>query len=216
MIRAVVFDMDGVIIDSETVYRKACTELVTELGGKISVELFEKQMGLKMTETQKVVVETAGLDMKPEDFGRRYMERYMKLARETLEPNPGLIDLLAYLSEKVKLAIASSTERAAIEELMRKINVLDYFEVVVGGDEVHESKPSPIIYLRAAELLGVKPEECVVVEDSPNGIRSGVRAGMEVLGVRNEENAHLDLSFSKDVFEDLYKVKEYLEKLLES
>ncbi len=140
----------------------------------------------------------------------------MKLARETLEPNPGLIDLLAYLSEKVKLAIASSTERAAIEELMRKINVLDYFEVVVGGDEVHESKPSPIIYLRAAELLGVKPEECVVVEDSPNGIRSGVRAGMEVLGVRNEENAHLDLSFSKDVFEDLYKVKEYIEKLLES
>jgi beta-phosphoglucomutase-like phosphatase (HAD superfamily) len=97
---------------------------------------------------------------------------------------------------------------------MRKINVLDYFEVVVGGDEVHESKPSPIIYLRAAELLGVKPEECVVVEDSPNGIRSGVRAGMEVLGVRNEENAHLDLSFSKDVSKIFYKVKEYLEKFL--
>jgi len=100
MIKAAIFDMDGVIIDSEKIYRRACTELVDELGGKISVELFERQMGLKMSETQKVVVQTAGLEIEPEEFGRRYMERYLELARETLVPNPGLVNLLDFLSER--------------------------------------------------------------------------------------------------------------------
>ncbi|KUK67412.1 MAG: Haloacid dehalogenase superfamily enzyme, subfamily IA, partial [Mesotoga infera] len=127
MIKAAIFDMDGVIIDSEKIYRRACTELVDELGGKISVELFERQMGLKMSETQKVVVQTAGLEIEPEEFGKRYMERYLELARETLVPNPGLVNLLDFLSEKVELAIASSTEKAAVEELMKRIGVLDYF-----------------------------------------------------------------------------------------
>jgi HAD superfamily hydrolase (TIGR01509 family) len=214
MIRAAIFDMDGVIIDSEKIYRRACTELVDELGGKISVELFERQMGLKMSETQKVVVQTAGLEIEPEEFGKRYMERYLELARETLVPNPGLVNLLDFLSEKVELAIASSTEKAAVEELMKRIGVLDYFEIIVGGDEVDESKPSPMIYLKASELLGVNPEECIVIEDSPNGIKSGIGAGMEVLGVRHGENAHLDLSASSHVFDDLYGVKEYLETVL--
>ncbi|HPQ92110.1 MAG TPA: HAD-IA family hydrolase, partial [Mesotoga prima] len=155
-----------------------------------------------------------GLDMEPEEFGRRYMERYLELARETVVPNIGLIELLDFLYGKVELAIASSTEKSAVEELMKKINVLEYFSVIVGGDEVRESKPSPMIYQRASRLLGIAPEDCIVIEDSPNGIRSGFMAGMEVLGVRHEENIDLDLSLSKHVFDNLNGVREYLEKRL--
>lgn len=214
MTKAVIFDMDGVIIDSEKLYRKACTELVQELGGSINQELFDKQMGLKMEETQRVVVQLAGLSMKPEEFGREYIERFLKLAREVLVPNRGLIELLSFLKPRVKLAIASSTTKEVVLELMERIGVKEYFQVIVGGDEVVESKPEPQIYLKAAELLAVRPGECIVIEDSPSGIESAVNAGMRVLAVKHDENRGLDLSRAVEQFDDLEEVRLYLEKKL--
>ena len=214
MIRAVIFDMDGVMIDSEVLYRRACTEIVLEHGGRISTELFEKQMGLKMEETQRVVVEVAGLPMTPEIFGREYIRKFLSIARKELRPNPGLIELLDFLSSRVLLGIASSTERAVVLELVDQIGAREFFNAIVGGDEIGPSKPDPSIYLRAAQLLGVLPEDCIVIEDSPNGIESGTSARMKVLAVRHEENRNLDLSAAYRVFENLHEVMSYLENSL--
>jgi HAD superfamily hydrolase (TIGR01509 family) len=212
MIKAVIFDMDGVMIDSERLYREACTEIVGRYGGAITPELFEKQMGLKMEETQRVVVEIADLPLTPQEFGKMYIERFLEIARERLGPNPGLVELLEFLSPRVKLGIASSTEKGVIMEIVEQIGVGRYFQAIVGGDEISRSKPDPAIYLHAAGLLGCDPEECIVIEDSPNGIKSGTAAGMKVLAVLHDENGHLDLSGAGEVFENLIEVGEYLRR----
>jgi HAD superfamily hydrolase (TIGR01509 family) len=212
MIKAVIFDMDGVMIDSERLYREACTEIVSRYGGTVTPELFDKQMGLKMEETQRVVVEIARLPLTPQEFGRMYIERFLEIARERLGPNPGLVELLEFLSPRVKLGIASSTEKSVIMEIVEQIGVGRYFQTIVGGDEISRSKPDPTIYLHAASLLGCDPEECIVIEDSPNGIKSGTAAGMEVFAVLHDENRHLDLSGAGKVFENLVEVGEYLRR----
>ncbi|KUK92074.1 MAG: HAD-superfamily hydrolase, subfamily IA, variant 3 [Thermotogales bacterium 46_20] len=214
--KAVIFDMDGVIFDSEGLYREACISLVQRYDGTVTEDLFERQMGLKMDESQRVAVEVSGAKVSPEEFGRNYEEEFLKRANNELKTIPGVEKLLDFLKGRVRMAIASSTKTAIITGFLEKFGFEKYFDAVVGGDQVINSKPSPEIYLEAARLLGVQPGECLVIEDSPAGIISATRAGMRVLAIRHDHNSQLDLTTAERVFHDHRAVARYIEAFVDT
>lgn len=216
LIGAVIFDMDGVIVDTEGLYREACEAVVRRYGGTVTKELFIRQMGLAMKESQKIVVELAKLPLAPEDFGKEYLEEFLKRAKNKLKPNDGLLELLNFLQGKVKLGVASSTVSRVVYDILRTIDIFHYFDHIVGGDEVENSKPAPDIYLKCAEYLKVDPKNCIAIEDSPAGIKSAKTSGMKVYAIRHKENRNLDLSEADDIFDGLRQIREFMVEKLQS
>lgn len=214
MISAVIFDMDGVIIDSEKLYRKAFDIVVTRYGGASSGELFARQMGKEMKEAQKIIVETAALEVSPECFGKEYLEEFLKIARKRLIPNPGLEELLKYLKGKVRIGLASSTPRVIVKEFMNRLGLSPYFDEIICGDMVARSKPDPEIYRLVSQKLNVKPENCIAIEDSPSGIESAVNAGIKVFALIHDENRNQDLTGADECFETLGDIEKKLKTLL--
>ena len=184
-IDAFIFDMDGVIFDSESLYITCCAEAAEPLGMENIVETCYRCIGVTVGITRGILVETYGDEELVDRFRKDAAERFMdKFRRGLLEMKPGVRELLAFLKERhYKTAIASSTSTSYVETELGGAGIRQYFDHVVGGDQVSRSKPNPDIFLRAAELLGTAPERCAVIEDSFNGIRAAKAAGMTAVMV---------------------------------
>ena len=189
MIRAgemdgVVFDMDGVIFDSETLGIKAWKVIVDRYGFEDIETVAMKCIGRSTKDTMAIIKESYGEDI---DIDKLYAEcrAVMKdIIRENhgIPKKAGAVELLSWLREKgIKVALASSTSYRTVVEELTEAGLRDYFEVIVGGDMIENSKPEPDIYLMACEKLGVRPENTIAVEDSRNGIISAYRAGMKAV-----------------------------------
>ncbi len=181
----VIFDMDGVIFDSERLYIECCEEAADVFGMENIVEACRRCIGLTSAVTEAILLEMyrdAGLVA-------RFRERSAALftdrcRRGLLEVKPGAAELLKSLKAAgVRTAIASSTRTEIVKNELRDAGLLDCFTAIVGGDQVQRSKPNPDIFLKAAELLGAAPEACLVIEDSYNGIRAAKAAGMTAVMV---------------------------------
>ena len=171
---AVVFDMDGVIFDSE----RAVMNCWLELAQKYNIKDIEKPyfacVGTTMTRTREIMLETYGEDFPYDEYARKsslmYHEKY---DGGKLPMKPGVMELLSYLKEKgKKIALASSTRRETVTNQLRWAGIIDYFDVIICGDMVARSKPAPDIFLKACQELGVSPENTYAIEDSYNGIRA--------------------------------------------
>lgn len=171
---AVVFDMDGVIFDSE----RAVMNCWLELAQKYDIKDIEKPyfacVGTTMTRTREIMLETYGEDFPYDEYAREsslmYHEKY---DGGKLPMKPGVMELLSYLKEKgKKIALASSTRRETVTNQLRWAGIIDYFDVIICGDMVSRSKPAPDIFLKACQELGVSPENTYAIEDSYNGIRA--------------------------------------------
>jgi HAD superfamily hydrolase (TIGR01509 family) len=129
-----------------------------------------------------------------DEYIARYDDMLVRVLREPHAPAAGVSALIARLRELgMRLAVASSSRTAWVEATIRSLGLADAFDVVVSGDDVERGKPDPAIYVLTAQRLGVAPERCMAIEDSPNGVQSARLAGMTVLGVRTEYTAHLHL-----------------------
>lgn len=171
---AVVFDMDGVIFDSE----RAVMNCWLELAQKYDIKDIEKPyfacVGTTMTRTREIMLETYGEDFPYDEYAREsslmYHEKY---DGGKLPMKPGVMELLSYLKGKgKKIALASSTRRETVTNQLRWTGIIDYFDVIICGDMVARSKPAPDIFLKACQELGVSPENTYAIEDSYNGIRA--------------------------------------------
>lgn len=171
---AVVFDMDGVIFDSE----RAVMNCWLELAQKYDIKDIEKPyfacVGTTMTRTREIMLETYGEDFPYDEYAREsslmYHEKY---DGGKLTMKPGVMELLSYLKGKgKKIALASSTRRETVTNQLRWAGIIDYFDVIICGDMVTKSKPAPDIFLKACQELGVSPEKTYAIEDSYNGIRA--------------------------------------------
>ena len=171
---AIVFDMDGVIFDSE----RAVMNCWLELAQKYDIKDIEKPyfacVGTTMTRTREIMLETYGEDFPYDEYAREsslmYHEKY---DGGKLPMKPGVMELLSYLKEKgKKIALASSTRRETVTNQLRWAGIIDYFDVIICGDMVARSKPAPDIFLKACQELGVSPENTYAIEDSYNGIRA--------------------------------------------
>ena len=177
--KAVLFDMDGVIFDSERAVLEVWREIAGELGLDGIGEVFIQCVGTNKRRTEEILLAAyPALDFGEFDreVRRRFLARYDK---GRLPVKPGAEQILRALRERnVPLALASSTESGVVRRELEEAGLLRYFDAVIGGDQVHVSKPNPEIFLLAARALGAAPEDCFVIEDSFNGIRAARAAGM--------------------------------------
>lgn len=180
MRRAVLFDMDGVISDTERFYVEAIIERLKREGISAVPEQLGDLFGSTMRHNWGILKEWYGLQGDVDTYVDEVHEIKMEIQEaQGLKPMPGVVELIRKLhGAGVPLAVASSSPREVIEHHMKAFGIRDCFDTIVSGLECREGKPDPEIYLRAAENLGVEPSECVVIEDSSNGVRAGKAAGM--------------------------------------
>jgi beta-phosphoglucomutase family hydrolase len=185
-IRAVIWDMDGVIADSGPYHLAAWQEIFGPRGVKFTAGDFEHSFGLR---NDNIIRNTLGKGITQAEVDNIAGEKevtFRRLARGRIKPLPGALELLKSLQkEGLRMAIASSTPAENIELVTGTLGIAGYFQVIVNGHEVSEGKPSPKVFLLAAQRLGVKPANCLVIEDAVAGVAAAKRAGMYCLAVTN-------------------------------
>lgn len=213
---SVILDMDGTIFDTERLVLD-CWERVGDKHGIRDIrEVFMRCIGTNKVRTQEIVYEHYGKDFPFEKFSEESSVLFHEITEKAGIPvKKGAEELLEYLSKnRVSLGLASSTRLAAVTQELQTAGLYDYFQVVVGGDLLKNSKPAPDIYLMACERMGILPENTYAVEDSYNGIRSAHSAGLHPVMVPDLTPATEEMrSLSVAVFEDLFGVKDYFAKM---
>lgn len=185
VIDAVVFDLDGVLLQSEEVWDAVREGYVRERGGRYDEAIQRAMMGMSAPEWSRLLAEEAGVDASPEQINADVVERMLGAYARELPLVPGAVDVVGRLAARFPLALASSSNRAIFEEALRLAGLADAFQATVSSEEVPQGKPAPDVYLEAARRLGVAPEKCAAVEDSHSGIRSAHAAGMRVIAIPN-------------------------------
>jgi HAD superfamily hydrolase (TIGR01509 family) len=184
---AVIFDMDGVLVDSETVWDDVRKRFVEEKGGRWRDGAQRDMMGMSSVEWSRYVRDRLGVDMDPEEISREVADRVAGVYREKLPLLPGAVEAVSSLAAEWPLGLASSSNRHVIDLVLELAKIADDFQVTVSSEEVGAGKPAPDVYLETARRLGKEAPACVAIEDSTNGIRSAHAAGMAVVAMPNQD-----------------------------
>jgi HAD superfamily hydrolase (TIGR01509 family) len=201
---AVVFDMDGVLLDSEPLHHAVLTELLAQDGRSMDRAEYEQFIGWTTEAMFETLIARYGLQATVGEYGARYTAMILHALQQPLEPAAGVVALVQHLAQLgLRLAVASSSQRAWIDTTLRSLGLSAMFPTVVSADDVERGKPDPAIYRLAADRLGVPPARCVAIEDSPTGVLSARAAGMTVLGVRTPYTAHLQLEGADRIVDSL-------------
>lgn len=182
-VAAVVFDMDGVLIDSEQAWADAREELARERGGTWPEGTQQRMMGMSSKEWSRFMRDELGVPMEPHEISDEVVARIERRFQEHLPILPHAREAVERLSESFPLAVASSSNRPVIDLVLDLAGLAEAFSATVSSEEVPRGKPSPDVYLEAARRLGTEADACVAVEDSTNGIRAARAAGMDVIAV---------------------------------
>ena len=185
MIEAVVFDLDGVLLDSEQVWDAVRERLVHERGGRWHGQAQADMMGMSSVEWSRYMHDELGLTEPPEEISAEVVHRMLASYRERLPLIEGAADAVERLAARWPLGLASSSNREVIDAALETGGLASLFRVTVSSEEVERGKPAPDVYLEAASRLGVTVERCAAVEDSRNGIGSARAAGMRVIALPN-------------------------------
>jgi HAD superfamily hydrolase (TIGR01509 family) len=186
-IAAVIFDLDGVLIDSEGLWNEARVEITSEAGGQWRPEAQRAMMGMSSLEWSRYMHEDLGVPIEPEQLSEMVVSRLARLYRERVPLLPGAREAVIGCSEVWPLGLASSSNRPLIELVLDLTELRQCFRATVSSEELPRGKPAPDVYLEAARRLEVAPERCAAVEDSTNGLLSADAAGMTVIAVPNRE-----------------------------
>jgi HAD superfamily hydrolase (TIGR01509 family) len=187
MIQAVVFDMDGVLIDSEQVWDDVRENLARERGGQWHPGAQRDMMGMSSREWSAYMHERIGLAEPPEEINRIVVERMLQRYAAGLPWIPGALEAVRRIAASFPLGLASSSNRELIDVVLEAGGVAGLFRATVSSEEVSRGKPAPDVYLEAARRLRVDPARCVAIEDSHNGIRSAKAAGMTCIAIPNPQ-----------------------------
>lgn len=210
---AVVFDMDGVIFDSERLVLECWEKIGSEYHLEGMREAFLPCIGANSTKTREIVLERYGKDFPYDEFIQESSKLFHGIIDESGLPiKKGVLELLAYLKScEVPMALASSTRLEIVTQELKQAGLYEYFGVVMGGDQLKGSKPEPDIYLMTCEKLGVRPAHSYAIEDSYNGIRSAYSAGMKPIMVPDLLAPTEEMrEKSVVILEDLLQVKAWI------
>jgi HAD superfamily hydrolase (TIGR01509 family) len=215
--KLVIFDCDGVLVDSEPISNEIGAEWITALGWPMdAAEARARFLGLSDTAMFALVEQKIGRSITAEEIAHNH-ERITARFEVELRAIPGVVAVVEDLAARsIPLAVASSGERAKILTNLAKVGLVNYFgDQISSATEVAKAKPAPDVYLLAARKAGFVPSECLAIEDSPNGVLAAVRAGMQVIGFARETQASdLTTAGAHQVFETMAEVHAHLEQVL--
>jgi HAD superfamily hydrolase (TIGR01509 family) len=182
---AVIFDLDGVLVDSEQLWNRAKQELVEETGGSWRADAPVTMMGMSSPEWARFLHERLDVPLEPEEINREVVRRIERLYRDRLPLLPGAVGAVLTTGRRWRLGLASSSNREIIDLVLEEAGLLGAFSATVSSEEVARGKPAPDVYLATAAALDAVPQRCVAIEDSSNGLRAAAAAGMPVVAVPN-------------------------------
>ena len=185
MIDAVVFDLDGVLLDTEEVWDEARREIADERGGRWRPDAQRAMMGMSSPEWSRYMHDVIGVPDSPDEIADEVVLRISELYRRELPLIDGAVEAVRRIGARWPLGIASSSNRPLIDLFLELTGTDGLFQATVSSEEVAAGKPSPDVYLEAAARLGVPADRCVAIEDSENGLRSAAAAGMGVVAIPN-------------------------------
>ncbi len=210
MIRAIIYDMDGLMIDSEEISERATKETIERYGHRfedIPRKTADSVLGMRVIDVLKVYKDVLNMKVDIGEFVKSRNDHFMDLIIEDLKAMPGLqksLDL--FRKNDLKIGLASSAVKEYISLVLEKLDIKSYFDVIVSGDDVTKGKPAPEIYLKAAKKLGTRPEECLVLEDGEKGIISAKEAGCRCIAVHNPNNPPQDQSRADMIVSSLAEI----------
>ncbi|WP_299126149.1 HAD family phosphatase [uncultured Winogradskyella sp.] len=209
MLKAVLFDMDGVIVDTEPLHRKAYHQMFEDVNIKVDSTLYESFTGQSTINICKRLVEHFGLSDSPENLMslKRKHYKYLFENDDELTLIEGVLDcIIDYYDNGIKLVVASSASMDGINQIFKRFNLNQYFSAKFSGADLKKSKPHPEIFIKAAKSTGFKKSECMVIEDSTNGIKAAHAAGIFCTGFRSEHSLGQDYSLANIVISDFSEI----------
>lgn len=213
---ALIFDMDGLMLNSEPLYQAAWHTAARELGLALDPELYLSLVGRSSAEADRMFVQTFGAQCPVADFNRRWEARWhMLLKQRGVELQPGLLPLLDWVDQQdIPRAVGTSSNATEAELCLSLAGIRDRFTTVVTVDQVAAGKPAPDIFLRAAHCLGVAPASCLVLEDSNAGVQAAQAAGMAVVMVPDlQVPTPSSRTIAREIFASLHEVLPWLQSL---
>ena len=214
-IQAVIFDLDGLMIDSEPLSKKAWNLLLAEYDQELSDEEFRSTIGLDSLATSSLLKGLKGLDEEIERLDEQIEGLRLGIIQTEAEAVDGLEELVRILINRgLKIGVASNSPIGYVEAALKAINLRNHFPCVMGVDQVAVGKPEPDLYLGVAECLSVEPVHCLAFEDSPSGMRSALAAGMRCVVVPNSDLRGADFAGAYARFESLLDLTAAIDELL--
>lgn len=211
-IKAIIFDMDGVIFDTEMVYLKVWSKVFEKYGYKMTKEIYTSVLGTGRENVKKVFVNNYGSNLPIDDMYKEKDENLAKEIEKGVALKAGAYEILKYLKENdFKIALATSAISKRAFKQLKQANIYKFFDAVVCRDEVEKTKPNPDIFLKAADKLNVNKSECIVIEDSSAGIKAAFNAGMipiHVIDLKDADSDILEMAYKS--FNSLNDVKNEL------
>ena len=204
-IKAFIFDMDGVMLDSEPFQLQSFNKVLEKFNISVSMSEFKKSyMGFRDTQICGKIINDFNLPISVEDFVSGKRNFYLSIVEKGIPQTEGLIEVVKKLHEIIPLGIASSSQIKEIETITKKFGIYDYFKVILSAHDVTNGKPAPDVYLKASQMLGIEPSLCGVIEDTKTGIISAKSAGMKCIAITTTHSAeelsgadHIISSFSE-------------------
>lgn len=214
-IEAIVFDLDGLMIDSEPLARKAWEKVLQDFGCLLDDETFVQMIGLRLEDSSRLVKHAFKLEISETELATREMRYMVRLMSQGIPTMPGLWQLLEQIERRqLPWAIATSSRRSYALNVLNQLDILDRCRALACGDEVDRGKPSPDIYLLAAERLGIQPPACLALEDSTAGVLAASGAGMRTVAVPNRDTSSLEFHAADSIYPSLEEVAADIDLLL--
>lgn len=214
MLKAVIFDMDGVLIDSTKYIWGSFNIILKKFGINFSNKDIKRYLGCSLRDQLRMWKEEYNFDYSLDKFSREAWETQFKLIKKDLHFNKSLNIFLQELKiNNIKLAVATSSMKFRAEKILQVLQIRDFFDVLVTAEDVKKHKPNPDIFLEAAKQLNEKPADCVVFEDAVNGVRAAIDGGMKVVAVKTKFHTNKELKSANIIIKDFSAIN--LEKIKE-
>lgn len=209
MLKAAIFDMDGVIIDSEPLHHKAYYQMFEEVGISVSAVLYDSLTGKSTINVCKQIIDVFNLEQTPEELATIKRRHYDVIFEEdkTFDLIEGVRDLIEnYHLNGLTLVLGSSATMPSIERIFKRFDLNRFFKAKLSGAELKASKPHPEIFIKAVEATGFSPEECIVIEDATNGLQAAKGAGIFCVGFDSFHSKNQDYSKADLVIKDFQEI----------